>query len=250
MSETDSFEYKERVVAFVDVLGFSALVRRSETDPAAMDNVRKLVTVNELFYSFMTKFQLSTASFFSDSFVLSMQPDRVLYVVREIGYLCRYLLLQGLPCRGAITTGSLYHRGRFVLGPAFVSAAEMEKSVAVYPRVVLDDATMANWRLEFRVDEFGHRAQHASLENLVKRDRDGRHFIDIFNPEWGTGFIPWTEIIPSYDLVPTDPAEFLERARVSIDVGRAASAGDTKVREKYKWLATECGSHAALVQKS
>jgi hypothetical protein len=129
----------------------------------------------------------ANSAFFSGSFVLTVNPDQVIYLIRETGNLCRHLLLQGFSCRGGISAGSLYHHGQIVVGPAFISAYQLEKSVAVYPRVIVDDAAMACWKEEFSV---GFHRPH--LESLIKRDRDGQHFLDIFNPEW-RNFIPPTD---------------------------------------------------------
>lgn len=98
-------------------------------------------------------------------------------MVREIGYFCRRLLTHGFVCRGAITVGHIYHRGRFVVGPAFVDAYRLEQSVALYPRVVLDSAALDVWTDEFRADEYGKRGPHPHFEALVKRDRDATEAI-------------------------------------------------------------------------
>lgn len=248
-SDTDSFDYQNRVVAFIDVLGFAELVKASDADPTARAKLSKIITANKLFDRFIGEFlRFADAAFFSDCFVLSMhQPEsQLIYLIRETGYLCRYLLLQGFPCRGAITTGSLYHDGRFVVGPALVDAYRLEQSVAIYPSIILDHATMAYWKHEFRLDEFGHGSAHPQLEALVKCDRDGQHFLDIFNPEWPI-FLPWTEFIPSTDSVPVDPVDFCKEARKRIADGREANIGNAKVLAKYEWLATECEERASAL---
>jgi hypothetical protein len=243
--DNSSFDYQERTVAFIDVLGFAELVKQSDTSLTARAKLAKLIAINALFEQFVAKFLgFGDAAFFSDCFVLSMQPPdiRALFVIRETGYLCRYLLLQGFPCRGAITTGSLYHQGRFVVGPALVNAYEMERAVAIYPRVILDERTMAYWRNEFLPG-----SAHPQLETLVKRDRDGQHFLDIFSPTWSAAFLPWTEFIPSQDQVPADPRKFLEDAHKLIEAGLAANSANLKVRAKYEWLATEHREHASAL---
>jgi len=239
-SNTNSFDYQERVVAFIDVLGFAELVKASDADLTDRTKLGKLIDTNKFFERFMGKFlKFAEAAFFSDSFVLSMRPPdvRALFVIRETGYLCRHLLLQGFPCRGAITTGLLYHRGRFIVGPALVNAYRLEQSVAIYPRVILDDATMKYWRNELS-------PPHTDLESLVKRGRDGQHFLDIFNPIWPKVFQQWHDYEPSPDAVPSDPVDFLKAARQRIEDGRAANIGNLKVLAKYEWLATECDERA------
>lgn len=238
--DTNSLDYQERVVSFVDVLGFAALVNDSSKDPTAREKIVKLIDTDKSFERFVgTLLKWANATFFSDSFVLSMEASRVLYLVRETGYLCRHLLLLGFPCRGAITAGPLYHHDRVVVGPALVKAYQLEHSVAIYPRVVLDDAAMGLWREEFAAD-----SAHPHFESLVKRDRDGQHFVDIFNPAWPE-FIPWTEFIPSIDLVPTEAGDFLKEAFKPIQHGLVTHRGDAKVYAKYSWLDAEYKEHAS-----
>jgi hypothetical protein len=238
-----TFAYADRIIAFIDVLGFSELVKASDADPIALSKLKKLVATYELFERYMREyFDFANSDFFSDSFVLSVNTDQVIYLIRETGYLCRHLLMQGFSCRGGISAGSLYHHGQIVVGPALIKAYRLEKSIALYPRVILDDATMAHWGEEFRSG-----SAHPHLEALVKRDRDGQHFIDIFNPEWGPNFIPWTEFIPSRDSVPTDPIDFLKEAWKRIEDNRAANIGIAKILAKYEWLATQCDQRATAL---
>jgi hypothetical protein len=231
----DVFDYQQRVVAFVDVLGFSKLVKASDTDLAARNKLRRMIDTGRFFERFMkTYLGFAEATFFSDTFIISMTPPdvRALYVIRETGYLCRHLLLQGFPCRGAITTGSLYHRGRFIVGPALADAYRLEQSVAIYPRVVLDDLTMKHWTHDLS-------PPHTDLESLVKRDRDGQQFLNLFSPAWQV-FQQWHDYEPSPDAIPSDPIEFLAAAKKRIDEGCEANSDDLKVHAKYQWLASEC----------
>jgi hypothetical protein len=142
-------------------------------------------------------------------------------------------LLQGLPCRGAITVGLLHYHERIVVGPALVKAYQLEQCVAYYPRVILDVTAMEHWKAEF-----GAGSSHPEHESLVKRDRDGQDFLDIFNPGW-MDFLPWTEFVPSPNEVPTDPGDFLSESFKQIETGLAANSGSSRVLAKYEWLATE-----------
>jgi hypothetical protein len=239
-SNAKPLDYQERIVAFIDVLGFSELVKASDTDQTARVKIANLIMTNELFAKFVGGFlpRLNgEAAFFSDSFVLSMDYGRVFQLIKEIGYLCRRLLTLGLPCRGAITTGLLYHRERVVVGPALVDAYQLERSVAIYPRVILDDASGASW-----INEFAPPPLHAHCEAWVKKDHDGRHFIDIFHPAWPDCY-PWTDFVPSSYSVPGNSADFLEAASEQIESGLAESRGNAKVQAKYSWLRSECNAH-------
>lgn len=121
-----------------------------------------------------------------------------------------------------------------MIGPAFVGAYRLEQSVACYPRVILDEAAMKLWKEEFALPP-----AHADLKSLVKRDRDGQHFIDVFRREWSTNFIPWTEILPSAESIPIDHVDLLKLMSQQIQKGLADNIGRPKVHAKYEWLATE-----------
>jgi hypothetical protein len=97
MSNASSLTYEERIVAFIDVLGFAKLVEDSENDPAARSRIEKLIATDQLFERFMKNmFPLVDATFFSDSFILSATAANAIYLFREAGYLCRRLLTLGL----------------------------------------------------------------------------------------------------------------------------------------------------------
>lgn len=230
-----SFAYQDRLVAFVDVLGFANLTCRSSADDDALAKIGKLAATNQLFDAFFTELMdRAETAFFSDSFVISMAPDEIIYLVREVGYLCRYLILLGLPSRGGITCGPLYHEGKVVMGPAMVRAHLLERDKVKYPRVMLDDAAMEHWRAEFK-DQPGH----ADCEVLVKTDAAGVSYLDLFNSKWSDSFIPWTKFLPARDTIPADQAQFLKAATVQIESGYKA-ASEAKTRGKYQWLMDEC----------
>jgi hypothetical protein len=226
------FAYQDRLVAFVDVLGFSQLTLLSEKDDAALAKIGKLVATNRLFEAFFGKLMdRAKVAFFSDSFVVSMGPDEIFYLVREIGYLSRYLLLLGMPCRGGISRGLLHHDGPVIVGPALIHAYQLEHCIAKMPRVILDDAAMDCWRNEFKAEP-----AHADCEKLVQTDPEGIHQLALADTGWTTNFLPWTEFIPARDSIPATHEEFLVTARAQIARGLAA-AKDEGVRVKYNWLA-------------
>lgn len=239
----NSLTYENRVVAFIDVLGFADLVKESAVGGAAHDKINKLITIYKVFDWFVPQMleRLVAGAFFSDSFILSATAEQAFYLVRETGNLCRYLLLQGFPCRGAIVAGPLHHRERIIIGPALVDAYRAEQSVAIYPRIVVDDATVDYW-----AGECDPGSAHSQLKSLVKKDYDGQHFLDFLDPEWGA-FLPWTDFVPASEAVPTDPAQFLAAAYRSIKEGLKSTGGDEKKTAKYKWLAAKCEGHAAAL---
>jgi hypothetical protein len=187
-SSTSSLDYQERVVAFIDLLGFADQVKASATDAAAQDKIGKLITIYDVFDWFVTEMieRLVKGGFFSDTFILSATLEQAFYLIRETGNLCRFLLLQGFPCRGAVVAGLLHHHERIMIGPALVDAYRAERSVAIYPRILVDDATRDIW-----AEECDPESAHSNLKHLIREDCDGQHYLDILDPQWGI-FFPWT----------------------------------------------------------
>ena len=109
--EGNSFEYEERLVALIDVLGFSQLTVASAEEQYAKEKLGLFVDVSFQFREFVSTFvDFALGDFFSDTFVLSAPPVFAFHLVREIGQLSRALLTLGLPCRGGISAGPLFHR--------------------------------------------------------------------------------------------------------------------------------------------
>jgi hypothetical protein len=175
------------------------------------------------------------ASFFSDSFVLSSPENRDDLLIRETGHLCRELLLKGFASRGAITTGQLYHRAGLVFGLAFIRAVEMEKRIAIYPRVILDKQTLDTWK----------NTNPTGTSSWIKRDRDGQHFVNIFDKEWDDR--------TSYDRV-LDPTQsifsdgrFMDKAREAVDEGLRATEFSNASNAKWQWLANQYQDECVII---
>jgi hypothetical protein len=234
--------YEERIVAFIDVLGFAELVETSEIDPVARTRIEKLIATDQLFERFLKNMRpLVDAAFFSDSFVLSARAESAIYLFREAGYLCRHLLTLGFVFRGAIVAGSLHHQDRTIVGPAFVKAYRLERDVAIYPRVIIDDSAFEYWN-----EELTDGSAHAHLVSLTKIGDDGQRFFDIFDPQW-TVFIPWTHLEPSGEVIPAAPVDYLNAVRGHIQNGIVAHRSNGRVRAKYAWLASEFNERASTL---
>ena len=133
--------YKNRYVAFVDILGFTAIVRATEHDamPTRINALVKALaeigshhpSINE-----SDDFQFQS---FSDSTVMSSASTftGLLQILYSISDLSIRLLQTGLLARGAIAKGNLHHDRPVIFGPAFLDAYDIEQKIAKYPRVVL-----------------------------------------------------------------------------------------------------------------
>ena len=149
--------YEQRVLAYLDVLGWSQLVRRSDRDRRVlqpviealewMQRVKRTAAAAKVARRMErapTKTVPHEVAQFSDCVAISCSPDptsiqSVLYMVQQF---TNRLLLHCDPVvyvRGAIVVGSLFHRDNIILGPALVDAYHLERaSVDTQNRPLMD----------------------------------------------------------------------------------------------------------------
>lgn len=176
--------YQPRVIAFIDILGFKDLVRRIPSEPRLVAEILEALQFIHQIEDFAMRGRGGDAegtemTAFSDCWVLSNEPDKILEVASAARSVATRLLQLGLPTRGSIVIGDAYHRGRVVFGDAMIQAYETEQGGAMYPRIVATDE-VAEAILE----------QERDLKvqpSILKRDRDGCWFLDLFTvsaPRW------------------------------------------------------------------
>ncbi|WP_027468925.1 hypothetical protein [Deefgea rivuli] len=160
MSEHNLPEFKEKFVAFVDILGFKDLVKNSESG-----NGLTLNQILELLKNFGAKnerqmygsygpsicpnsqrikddldFQLLQIS---DCVVISTEisPAGAINLINFCWNISMKFLQSGLLCRGHITRGLIYHSDEQFIGTAYQNACDAESKVALFQRDSNDTGT-------------------------------------------------------------------------------------------------------------
>ena len=153
-------EFEDRAVAFIDVLGFKALVNKAVEDEAAKQRLADLVALLE---SAVPYFDASVKSeipqhliprhqYISDCIIISAplnDVDRPSYngvsiiVMRSI-QLSHFFLKHGYLIRGGISAGKLWHTETNVVGPAYQEAFALEVE-GTEPRVKLHPNALQYW---------------------------------------------------------------------------------------------------------
>jgi hypothetical protein len=191
--------YEERVVAFIDILGFKEWIGKSAKQAELLHRIHAAldVRIDGFAQAFAPLVDLGMAPddfddrfhSFSDFIVMSVRRD-----IREIGLLiyavfkvCRTLLSYGFASRGGIAVGDLYHRANdpsnpsappMVFGPAFVDAYTFESAHADGPRVMLQNKV---WQyIERKCDERPESRLSLFLRTHVVRAEDGPACVNIF----------------------------------------------------------------------
>ena len=148
--------YEKRILAFIDILGFSEEIKNSvdkntgkEIEPKTekIDKLfEKVLAIDKKEYKFIEdNVKSKKVSHFSDSVTISYLLEEeagIFHILSDILYFCISIFHDGYLIRGAITYGDLHHSESKLYGPAMLAAYDMEKKLAFYPRVVFENKIM------------------------------------------------------------------------------------------------------------
>ena len=178
--------YEERIVAFADILGFSAMVAKSSSDVEGYEKIKSaLETIqNVQKFSDVNGAKVTT---FSDSIVISYPAkakDPLFFILNDLIQLQLRLLQQGILVRGGIAKGKVRHVKDMVFGPAMVLAYELESKYAVYPRIIVEKE-LVDWEQEnYRNQMYGAEYDIYDLMSMLKKDDyNDIYYIDILRQD-------------------------------------------------------------------
>lgn len=219
--------YKKMFVAFLDILGFSAMIKKSESDPAVLSNIEDVLTFirdekedndHGILALKNTGKRITT---FSDSIVITYDADckgAGYYMLTDISYLMIGLLSYGIVIRGALSYGDMIHDDLRCYGPTLVRAYELESESAVYPRILVD-SNVVKAALENPYNTKKDEAKY--IAPLIKNDAGEYSYIDFLN-------VPFDDDDERYLAIS-------ETIRISKQ-GIIDNYAIDNVRCKYEWL--------------
>lgn len=167
-------KYSNKIIAFVDVLGIKDLVEqhRNNDEYKAIDKIEEIRKIVED----STKIEKQTKNIdldylqISDSFVFVCEPKDVIMLIELLSTIqmriiseCQFLL------RGAITIGDAIVRefGKFIVGPAYIKAYQLQENDAIYPRIIADSSVIKAIK----------KSVHP-IKGYLQRDSDKEFFVD------------------------------------------------------------------------
>ena len=253
-------EYENRLVAFIDILGFKEIIKNSEQD---FDSVKFIFEILEYLKTFergnswdigfleieecvqykgKNNFDFRSqvrATAFSDSIVVSIPFDNNIneatsFLITNLSYIGAILIEKGILLRGAITYGKLIHNDNgTVLGQGLIEAYQLESSGAVYPRIILSKKLIdkLNYPIYTRKGEYPY-------HNYLKR--------------FGDGFVGFTQLIwfqvlqSSTDLSAQVLKDKLDVIRKYIVTSLDDVFENNNIYQKYIWLKNEYNSLCIL----
>jgi hypothetical protein len=175
-------EYEDRYVAFIDILGFSDLIRRSlAPNPGVLieEIVRALEVPEEVRLDGIILGRIGDISAalhmltgFSDCIAISTiaSEQGLMNLLVHVRAIVFRMLRLGFLSRGWIARGPLYHRDGKIFGPAMLEAYRLESTVAVFPRVILaPEIVEAGLRAAPPIDRL--------FERMIRRNDDGFYMV-------------------------------------------------------------------------
>ncbi|MFB0967409.1 MAG: hypothetical protein QMB15_08180 [Cloacibacterium sp.] len=243
-------KYEERLVAFIDILGFKEIVKQSEKEPSKVELLYsvlnylknweisknwdlKLVEIEEDAQkrgveNFDIRGKTNSTSF-SDSIVVSVKVDNNVNemastLIVNLANIGAILFEQGILFRGGLTIGNIIHNENgTVFGQGLIDAYKLESSFAKYPRIILSDKLIS--KLNYPI--------------TTKRDRYPYHqYIDRFE-DGCVGFhqMQYYQVMESWEKMTTEKLTIsLDKIRKVIIKGLDDSFEKPDVFEKYNWL--------------
>jgi hypothetical protein len=125
------------------------------------------------------------------------------------------LAAAGFFVRGALTLGKAHLEDKLLYGPALVDAYDLERTIAVNPRIVLSQEAAA--------EIAGSMSDNGPAEGgYLRIEQDGSVFID------------YLDILLDD---PADPVPFLESHRDMVRTKLSETRGDSRKWDKYRWVA-------------
>lgn len=158
---------KIHFVAFLDILGFKALVDR-EIRTGSGEYLKKLLRCHQRCAEIFKPDPTLSIIQFSDSVVISRPYDASEFIpfVTSIAEYQRYLLDEHLLCRGGVAVNQHFTNGSFTFSAGLIDAYHVESKSARYPRVVISPDVI----------DLIFPDKKTPIE-IIKED-DGLHFID------------------------------------------------------------------------
>jgi hypothetical protein len=236
--------YEERTVAFIDILGFSNHVRRTEEDQSFVERLYSALRIVEgqgrvwaaqVIGETGTSQEDAAAAMdfrmqvFSDSLVLSQRGRVAVPLIIRVSQLTMALLELDVLVRGGIAQGLMYHDDVVAFGPAVIEAYKLESKCAKFPRVIVSEDVLntARGNIVF-FNARGDRSDVYFSAELLRRDADRTCHVDFLTTAW---FSPEVVIGSNVD----DFRRRFDRA-LAWAVKQFAEEKDVDVRSKFGWV--------------
>ncbi|WFB61179.1 hypothetical protein [Paenibacillus sp. BR1-192] len=246
--------YQNKLVAFIDILGFSNLVKDSAENGQKAELLLSLLKDIEAFIKKEEDIlhtserigNITAANLkvnytqFSDSIILSTDivvPEihgikapninNFMMIFSILSYLQAKFLNEGILLRGGLTWGPLFHEKNICFGPAFIRAYSLESRLAVNPRIVIDPCITT---LDVIPTEY---EDYDSYPYLMEKNLKG--FMFLKDEEDGNYFINFMAL----QTFKANAHSILEKVKENIKGMSEEDEDEKKIISKHQWLIRE-----------
>lgn len=219
----DLERYEDRVIVFIDILGFREHIKRTTIDQSHFKNLRDTLNFISTLKTANDGEEDKEVTVFSDSIVISYPvklPGSVFWLLLDIIHIQLEMARKGILMRGGVAVGQLCHIDKIVYGPAMVEAFELENKTAIYPRVIISEQV---FRTAIQYPGNSPMEDLELIGDLVKQDLDGLWYVDFLRQR--------EEVDYEYDYF-----KALHTVKKLIEDEIKLNETKTDVRMKYEWL--------------
>jgi hypothetical protein len=132
--------YDNRIVAFIDILGFTDSIKKSNSEENEFDRIlTTLSDLKEFFIKPKDQDDIETDIAYnadtqilqvSDCLIISrliQEKGGIFHMLSDCAFAVHLLISNGFLCRGAIRSGKTYHKDTTIFGQAYIDAYLAEK---------------------------------------------------------------------------------------------------------------------------
>ncbi len=235
MSEKDLpvySDYKDSLVAFVDILGFNQKVKSIKNSDDFFE-IGKLLCATKA-----TADNLNNAEGILQNFKLTSVSDAIIVTVPLHDTICTTGLVQLLHniqyeliatnfkslIRGYISRGPVYHKNGLLFGAGYCDAYAAEKDFGGAPRIVISPNIIEDAKRV--VSGYSGQEKMVSIFDFIREDSsDGFYFVDYLKPVGIPALLPKEQLINERNSVKTFIETCLDKYKRDYSIWR-----------KYKWL--------------
>lgn len=220
----EDIDYRNKIVAFIDILGFKESVLGSG------DNVKRVIkSIDEILNTVLEGMKLAagewySSKLFSDCICISCEntPNNLYQLLNELSYFHILLCSRQLFVRGAITFGLHFENDRMIFSEALIRAYELEQK-ANYPRTVVSESVLG---LISQTDE----STRKSLTPFLMTAPDGICFIDYLQHSVASGH--------EYSMSDSESRRsFLLTHKYALMNQVSRHKSNAYILDKYRWVA-------------
>lgn len=225
------YSYTERVVAFIDILGFKNHINKSinNNNSTNSDKFGKIQSALDIISETADKDspinQGKEVTLFSDSIIISFEifeKSEVFSTLIALLHMNMELLRFGFLIRGGITVGRCFHTQSRVFGPAVNKAYDLEQK-ANYPRIVIDKDVIITG-IENHANHHTPKDESEHLKQLLRKDSDGQWYLDYFSTALHEVNDEYSQFL------------YIQNLENNIRINLNKYKNDERVIPKYNWM--------------